>query len=86
MDIECPGKEVIETTVDAFPGGCTITVGPQSPGGTVDIKGEGSGKTRDLLLTWTAEGIKYKRDGCEVKGEGSNGTCTGSVTLKGENT
>jgi len=85
LDIECPSGEVIETTVDAFPGGCTIEIGSQSPGGSVDVKGEGSGKTRDLVLTWTIEGIKYTRSTCEAGGEGTNGALTGSVTVKGEN-
>jgi len=83
VTLECPAGKVIETTVDSFPGGCVVTIGPQATGGVVDLKGEGSGSTRDLLLTWTLEGIKYSRDGCEGGGEGSNGTYTGSVTLKG---
>lgn len=86
VHIECPSGKAIEMTVDAFPEGCTVTVGAQMAGGVVDYKAEGSGATRDLLLTWTLEGIDYERDGCEVGGKGNNGTYTGSVTLKAENT
>ncbi len=84
FSIQCPEGKAIEFTYDEFAGGCTITVGPQTPSGVVDYEEEGSGVTRDLLLTWTLTGIKYKRVGCEVGGEGSNGTYTGSITLKGE--
>lgn len=86
VTIECPAGKSIETTIDKFPEGCTITVPAQTPGGTVDYKEEGTGTGRDLLLTWTLEGIKYVRDGCEVGGEGTNGTMSGSITLSGEDT
>ncbi|HEX9967731.1 MAG TPA: hypothetical protein VGB06_07280 [Solirubrobacterales bacterium] len=84
--IECPAEKAIETTYDSFAGGCTITIGAQNASGNVDVKNEGAGTTRDILLTWTLSGLKYKRDGCEVGGEASNGTYTGSVTLKGQDT
>lgn len=86
VEIECPAGQQIETTVDAFPGGCTVTVGAQTADGVVDYKNEGAGSSRDLLVTWTLEGIDYERDGCEIGGKGNNGTLTGSVTLKGEDT
>ncbi|HYP55139.1 MAG TPA: hypothetical protein VEQ41_02400 [Solirubrobacterales bacterium] len=84
--IECPAEKSIETTYDSFAGGCTVTVGAQTASGNVDLKNEGAGASRDILLTWTATGLKYKRDGCEVGGEASNGTYAGSVTLKGRTT
>ena len=86
VEIECPAGKAIETTVDKFPEGCTLTIGAQTAGGVVDYKEEGSGKTRDLLLTWTLTGIDYTRDGCEIGGAGNNGTYSGSVTLEAENT
>jgi hypothetical protein len=86
VTIECPKEQKVETTYDKFEGGCTITFGAQTPSGVVDYKGEGSGSSRDLLLTWTLEGIKYTRDGCEIGGEGSNGKLSGTVTLTGEDT
>lgn len=84
--IECPAEKSIETTYDSFSGGCTLTIGAQTASGKVDLKNEGAEASRDILLTWTVEGLKYKRDGCEVGGEESNGTYSGSVTLKGQNT
>ncbi len=84
--IECPAEKFIETTYDSFSGGCTITIGAQNASGNVDVKNEGAGTTRDILLTWTLSGLKYKRDGCEVGGEATNGTYSGSVTLKGQDT
>lgn len=84
--IECPAGKSIETTIDKFPEGCTITIPAQTAGGVVDYKEEGAGTGRDLLLTWTLEGLKYVRDGCEIGGEGNNGTMSGSITLKGEDT
>jgi hypothetical protein len=86
VEIECPAGKAIETTVDKFPEGCTLTIGAQTPNGVVDYEEKGSGSTRDLLLTWTLEGIHYTRDGCEIGGTGNNGTYTGSVTLEAENT
>jgi|GEM_PF-640570 len=86
VDIECPAGKSIETTIDNFPGGCTVTIPAQTAGGVVDYKEEGTGTGRDLLLTWTLEGMTYTRDGCEVGGTGNNGTMAGSVTLSGEDT
>ena len=86
VTIECPAEKSIETTYDSFEGGCTITIGAQNASGNVDVKNEGAGTTRDILLTWTLSGLKYKRDGCEVGGEATNGTYSGSVTLKGQDT
>lgn len=86
VTIECPAEKSIETTYDSFEGGCTVTIGAQTATGNVDLKNEGAGASRDILLTWTATGLKYKRDGCEVGGEASNGTYSGSVTLKGQTT
>jgi hypothetical protein len=84
--IECPAGKSIETTIDKFPEGCTITIPAQTAGGVVDYKEEGAGTGRDLKLTWTLEGLHYTRDGCEVGGEGNNGTMSGSITLSGEDT
>ncbi|HEX8690664.1 MAG TPA: hypothetical protein VF729_10530 [Solirubrobacterales bacterium] len=86
VHIECPAGKAIETTIDKFPEGCTLTIGAQVVGGVVDHKEEGVGSGRDLLLTWTLEGLAYERDGCEVGGKGNNGTMTGSITLSGEDT
>jgi hypothetical protein len=86
FSIECPAEKSIETTYDSFAGGCTVTIGAQTTSGNVGLKNEGAGTSRDILLTWAATGLKYKRDGCEVGGEASNGTYSGSVTLKGQTT
>jgi hypothetical protein len=86
VTIECPAGKSIQTTVDKFPEGCTITIPAQAPGGVVDYKEEGAGTGRDLLLTWTLEGMHYTRDGCEIGGTGINGTMSGSITLSGEDT
>jgi len=86
VHIECPEGKAIETTIDKFPEGCTLTIGAQTAGGVVDYKEEGSGSGRDLLLSWTLEGLAYERDGCEVGGKGNNGTMSGSITLSGEDT
>jgi len=86
VDIECPAGKSIETTIDKFPEGCTITIPAQTAGGVVDYEEKGEGTGRDLLLTWTLEGLDYTRDGCEVGGTGTNGTMGGSITLSGEDT
>jgi len=86
VDVECPAGKAIETTIDKFPEGCTITIPAQTAGGVVDYEEKGSGSSRDLLLTWTLEGMTYTRDGCEVGGSGNNGTMSGSITLSGEDT
>lgn len=86
VHIECPAGKSIETTIDKFPEGCTLTIPAQTAGGVVDYKEEGAGTGRDLLLTWTLEGLDYTRDGCEVGGTGNNGTMSGSITLSGEDT
>jgi hypothetical protein len=86
VDIDCPVGKSIETTVDKFPEGCTITILDQTASGVVDYKEQGAGTGRDLLLTWTLEGLHYTRDGCEVGGTGNNGTMGGSITLSGEDT
>lgn len=86
VTIECPAGNSIETTIDKFPEGCTITIPAQTAGGVVDYIEEGTGTGRDLLLTWTLEGMHYTRDGCEIGGTGTNGTMSGSITLSGEDT
>jgi hypothetical protein len=87
VSIECPAEAAIETTVDKFPeGGCTLTIGSQTPNGVVDYEEEGEGTGRKLSLTWTLTGVKYTRDGCEIGGEGNNGTISGTATIEGEDT
>jgi hypothetical protein len=54
-------------------------------GGSVSGKNEGSGSSRDILLTYSLEKINYTSSGgiCGSAGAHSDGTLTGSITLKG---
>jgi hypothetical protein len=83
--ITCPAGKKIVISVPA--GNCSIEIGAQTPGGVLDLKNEGAGETRDLLVTSTLNGIAYTVVGpgfiCGALGASANGTYTGSSTLKG---
>jgi hypothetical protein len=87
--VVCPGGGAITITPTFFGFSvCTATIGEQTPtGGHVIYKREGSGATRDLLVTSTVTGIHYTSTGgaCGTGGGATNtdGVYTGSVTLKG---
>lgn len=93
----CPGTSVVEITptIPFFGTSvCTVTVEPQTPtSGHVLYKNEGSGDTRDVLVTSKVEGIHYTVHGgggtCGTTESGgktithTDGKYTGTVTLKG---
>jgi hypothetical protein len=63
---------------------CSIHIPPQIPGTpTVKFAGSGSGATRNLLLTFEVGGLTYTATGSVCGESGSNGTLTGSATIKG---
>lgn len=88
-EIVCPAGKVIQVEVPSA--NCSLTIPGQVPGvSTVDFKNEGTGSTRDILVTATAAQIKYTVDGpgtiCGTPGtyEGEKGAgYTGTVTQKG---
>jgi hypothetical protein len=78
-----PGPPHVQHTIKITPtvfGGsvCTVTVGSQSPSGTVDLKNEAGGK---VLATSTVTGISHSA-GCGAEAK-ADGTYTGSVLLQG---
>lgn len=77
------GKEIV---ISAGFGICTAKVGSQGPLSSVTFTNEGSGATRDVLVTANVSGISTKVEGSELLC-GTNGTrsatYTGSVLTKG---
>jgi hypothetical protein len=74
--ILCPTGKTIEIVAVGF---CTMTVGAQSPGGTVAFTNEGSGSSRVVKTVSSVSSIVYGGN-C---GSGTNGTYTGTSTVKG---
>jgi len=66
----------ITVTKTLFTAHCTITITPQTPGGTIDYVPMGS----TLTTIWTISGIKYHSSGgpCGSAGEHSDGTFEGT--------
>ncbi|HVV52163.1 MAG TPA: hypothetical protein VHO06_21015, partial [Polyangia bacterium] len=83
--IECPtGAEIV---IDVPSGNCSITVGPQSPTGSVKLEDEGTTTARSILATLELTGIAYAVHGpgqiCGSIGPHTGASITGSVRLKG---
>jgi len=84
MGIECPfagGK------IEIHVGECTITVPSQEPRKTVTFTNEGEGTTRSIVADLNVSGIRYEEHGatCANKTVATeNGTYTGVITVKGE--
>jgi hypothetical protein len=81
--IVCPaGKEVLITVAS---GNCSI--GTPSQSGTATYTNQGSGSTRDVLVTSTASGLTYVVYGpgtiCGTLGKHTDGSVTGTITVKG---
>jgi hypothetical protein len=88
--VNCESGKHIE--VDVPLGNCTLTIFPLTGnatlGGSVDLTNQGSGTTRDVLVTSTITGIKTIAEGtgtiCGSKTvEETTGSYTGTVTTKG---
>jgi len=84
MGIECPfagGK------IEIHVGECTITVPAQEPRKTVTFTNEGEGTTRSVVADLNVSGIHYIEHGAGCASETvttENGTYTGVITVKGE--
>jgi hypothetical protein len=83
MGIECPVGQKIE--IDTAE--CTTTISPQEPRKTVTFTNEGEGTTRSVIADLNVTGIHYIEHGagCASQKETTeNGTYTGVITVKGE--
>ncbi|HEX7280184.1 MAG TPA: hypothetical protein VF255_11255 [Solirubrobacterales bacterium] len=85
VDIACPSSPI---TVTAF--NCWVTVGAQNNIGPVTYTNSGSGSSRDVTVDVNITGISYTQHsksfpGC-TNGSFTNGTYTGSATVRGFNT
>jgi hypothetical protein len=84
MGIECPfagGK------IEIHVGECTITVPEQEPRKTVTFTNEGEGTTRSVVADLNVSGIHYIEHGAGCASQTQtteNGTYTGVITVKGE--
>lgn len=84
MGIECPfagGK------IEIHAGECTITVPAQEPRKTVTFTNEGEATTRSVVADLNVSGIHYIEHGAGCASETvttENGTYTGVITVKGE--
>jgi hypothetical protein len=70
--------------------GCEITIGEQNPTGRVKFTNEGTGTSREVLVTNEVTGIAYEwTKGCpnakEKAGSNTNGTISGTKKIKGRN-
>jgi hypothetical protein len=74
--ILCPTGKQIEIVAIGF---CTMTIGAQSPGGSVAITNEGTGSAREIVVSSSVTGITYGGN-C---GSGTNGTSSGGTRIKG---
>jgi len=83
-DIECPTGKEITVTVPAI--NCTIHIEPQVGLKHVVFDNQGAGAARDILATFTLEGIRYvETPGCLGPGINittANGTYTGAATIR----
>lgn len=70
----------ITVTKTLFTAHCTITITPQTPAGLIDYEADSPG----LIVTSTNTGIEYHVSGqpCGEPGTYTDGTYTGSVTVK----
>lgn len=86
VHVVCPEGKAVEITAP----GCRVTVGAQTPGGTITYTNIGTGTTRELTLDVNVTGVHYTEDnnggGCVKAGaEKTNGTYTGHTIVTGEN-
>jgi hypothetical protein len=82
--IICPAGAQIQITVTVPFAHCTINVPAQTPtSGNVTYQNQGAGTTRDVLVTSGVTGIHSTGSGGVCGGASTNGSYTGSVTLKG---
>jgi hypothetical protein len=86
MSIVCPeGKSMVLTVFN-----CYVTIPAQSGLTSVTYADEGSGKSRDVKVSHSITGLKYTQEsksfpGC-TGGTFTNGTYSGTTTLKAANT
>jgi hypothetical protein len=83
MGIECPAGEELEIDTPE----CTITIPAQEPRKTVTFTNEGAGTTRSVVADLNVSGIHYVEHGAgcaSQKQTTENGTYTGVITVKGE--
>ncbi|HEX5593648.1 MAG TPA: hypothetical protein VFX35_09920 [Solirubrobacterales bacterium] len=87
--IVCPEGKVIDITVyDIFENDvCTLTIGAQTPAGTITGSNIGAGTTREVKIASNLSGIVGTRDGSSLCGPATSttGTYKGEVTTTGEN-
>lgn len=84
--VRCPAGAQIEITPTFFGSVCTVKVPPQTPtSGHVLYQNQGVDATRDVLVTSGVTGIHYtvQPGGTLCGASGTNGSYTGSVTLRG---
>jgi uncharacterized membrane protein len=81
--IACPEGKQIVITVGSPTVQCTIKIGSQTPSGSTDYTNEGSGGSRNILVTSTTTGIVYTSSGGICGKSGAASTYTGSTTFKG---
>ncbi len=83
MGIECPVGQEIEIDTPE----CTITIPSQAPLKEITFTNEGEGKTRAVVADLNVGGIHYVEHGAgcaSQKQTTENGTYTGVITVKGE--
>jgi hypothetical protein len=83
MGIECPAGEELEIDTPE----CTTTIPPQEPRKEVTFTNEGAGTTRAVVADLNVSGIHYVEHGAgcaSQKQTTENGTYTGVITVKGE--
>lgn len=82
-DVECNAAgEDITVTVPGL--GCTVHIPQQTGLKHIVFSNTETGSKRDIDANVTIEGIKYNEtSGCFFPGERTNGTLTGSATIKG---
>lgn len=83
MGIECPMGQELEIDTPE----CTITIPPQSPLKEVTFTNEGAGTTRSVIADLNVSGLHYVEHGAgcaSQKQTTENGTYTGAITVKGE--
>jgi hypothetical protein len=76
IKIVCEAGKQIEIVATGF---CTMTIGSQSPGGTIAFTNEGSGSTATFKEVAAVTGIAYGG----TCGSGTNGEYSGTYTFKG---
>jgi hypothetical protein len=82
IHIVCPTGKEIEVTESNPIVLCTWKIKPQTPGGKVAYTDQGSGKTRDVLITYELE-VSYTHEGFSCGKGAGVGPYRNSMTVKG---